>query len=200
MKLIFLLQRDRWFIENSNIWYSIRDTDEQELAFSVLPLLCMDEYEMCDQPVQAGHVAFERLADDRLKICLINKHGETDLEKEITLDKNLLAVVDWDEPPFPDGWVSSTVRLNLEHVSECTLQLFLPDSPVSESKILKIRDQHGSFQEYLLNRGEETTCAIVNNQTPGNHQLLLDCEPEPSADSSDVRSLGFVLANSIITV
>lgn len=200
MNLIYLLQRASWFVESREIWYHLDDEVSLALAQSVLKLISIDEFELSDQPVRSGRAELIASSEDCVTVILRDKNNVVVEELELLVDASLLSVVDWREPPFPDGWVSSSVQLEVEHTSQLTLEIFLPESGSDHSKTLTVCRDDGHTTQHELKRGLQTDCIIQNSQSPCDGKFHLSCEPEVSSDPNDVRSLGFVLANTVITV
>lgn len=200
MQLLFLIQRNRWFIEYADIWYRVGGDQHLKLVQSILAVKCIDEYELPDQPVQGGRVEISVISEGEVIVSLLSKSNELVVEKPLKVESSLLGIINWTSRPYADSWVESRVKLDTENVTRLELQVFLPEISGSASKVLEVVDNDDNKLQYTLVRGEQTRCTLVDQEVPGDYNFYISCEPEPCLDTSDERSLGFVLANTVLTV
>jgi len=202
MKLIYLLQRYSWFLLRDDVWYPLKDAASIELAASIFPLVCQDEYEMSDQPLVEGSALVQPgNSEDMVEVCLSGTDGNIVHKETISVDKHLLPIVEWSESPHADRWVNSVVSLDIEHANSLKLKIYLPPDDDSEGKVVRIfNESTENSTEFFAKRGEENELTVFSVEKPENHRFHISCEPETTGDVSDVRSLGYLLVDTIVTV
>lgn len=194
MKLIFLLQKDAWFIEHSHAWYRLNEMAEIRLALSALALSMVNQHDLIEQPHQAGTASVFQVDKKSISVSL---SSPDDLVKEtlaLMLDKNSLINVDWTTRKFSDGWISSDAQLTLENVGAMYLEAYLPAREGSDGKALIVSNNRtGKVQKVWIKRGKNTRIPVLVKGHEGKVCVKLQCEPEQVDQSSDPRQLGFVL-------
>lgn len=194
MKLIFLVQKEAWFVEHAQAWYRLADKRQTGLALAGLALNMVNQHELIEQPHQAGTASIRQTDERTLTVTLSHPEGQLIESIDIRLDENILLNVDWATKPYRDGWMSADARLTLDNVGSMHVEAYLPARSGSEGKTLTIADpQTGSAREVWIKRDQTTRVAIVENGTPGKVDLILRCEPEQIDQTSDPRQLGFVV-------
>ena len=199
MKLVFLMQRDRWFVEHLAGWFRIDDAEQVDLALAVLPLEGVDEYELVEQPHQQGVAALERVAGesgepDRVTVSLARPDGADAERHELAIDEARLVHVEWLNRRFRDGWVAADTRLLVDGMRSLVFEVYLPPADGADAKRLTVEDETGgSTHEVSLPRDARTRVTLVDGAFAGRRRLRLRCEPERITGSTDARQLGFLL-------
>ncbi|MBX2884472.1 MAG: hypothetical protein KTR32_31250 [Granulosicoccus sp.] len=201
MKLILLLQRKSWFIEHGGNWSPLSGADATELALTALPLVCVDEYDLAEQPLQHGHAEITSSSDSAVQVKIVSADGSVAHEETITLDQTCLSHTAWDLPPEDDGWIRSVARLETENVRQLVLKAYIPPIDQSDGKPLTVRDEStGQEKTLYLRRGQENELVVLDSPEPSDTTLVISCDAEAANDSADVRSLGFVLLDKVIGI
>lgn len=201
MKLIFLLQRNSWFIEHDGNWSPLSSPESVALALSSLQLDCVDEFELAEQPLQHGHAELEKAGEDAVLVRIVAADGSISIEQKIELNETCLSHVEWDKPPEGDGWIRSVARLETENVRRLILKAYLPPVEQSDGKVLQVRNETtGEEKTLFLQRGQENELVVFEDTKPGNTTLVISCDAEAANDSADVRSLGFVLLDKVVGI
>jgi len=199
MNLIFLLQRDRWFIEHEGRWSPVQTTEAVDLALTALPLVCVNEYELSEQPLQYGRAEVVCEGAAAIGIQLIAPDGSIAVDESVKLDPLCLASLQWDKRPASDGWVETVARLHTDGIRRLVLQAYIPPMESSKGKNLHILNETtGEEKTIFIRRGAENKLAVLDNKVAGEHRLVISCDAEAANDSADVRSLGFVLLDKIV--
>ncbi len=199
MKLVFLMQRDRWFVEHLAGWFRIHDPAQVDLALATLPLEGVDEYELVEQPHQRGAATLERVAGadgapDAIAIALVTPDGVPIERHELALDAGRLVHVEWLTRRFRDGWVAADTRLVVDGMKTLAFEVYLPGPEGTGPKTLRIENENdGKTREVLLRRDGTTRVTLVDAAFSGRRRLRLSCEPERISGSTDARQLGFLL-------
>ncbi len=199
MKLVFLMQRDRWFVEHLAGWFRIHDPAQVDLALATLPLEGVDEYELVEQPHQRGAATLERVAGadgapDAIAIALATPDGVPIERHELALDAGRLVHVEWLTRRFRDGWVAADTRLVVDGMKTLAFEVYLPGPEGTGSKTLRIENENdGKTREVSLRRDGTTRVTLVDAAFSGRRRLRLSCEPERISGSTDARQLGFLL-------
>lgn len=194
MKVIFLLQKDAWFVEFAQSWYRLNDQQDIELALGGLVLEVVDQYQLVEQPHHAGSAGLRQRGKERLIVTLTGPDGASIVKSEIKLDKQSLINVDWAKRPYRDGWVGANAQVTLERVDDFYVTAYLPgtDSPVGKALTVCNMDD-GSETEIWLARDKQTRVQLLTKARNKKTTLQLNCEPESINQSSDSRQLGFIL-------
>lgn len=194
MKLIFLLQKNAWFIEHDTAWYCLKSSDEIALAQGGLALEMVNVHELIEQPHQAGYARVSQLKRCGLSMEL-RRPDESLVEAiEIQMTPSVLLDVKWKTRKFRDGWMSSESAVTLSNVGTLLLDAYLPASEESEGKMLTISNPDtGKTREVWMARDRKTRVAVYKNGHKGRVNLNLSCEPEKTDQSSDPRQLGFIM-------
>lgn len=199
MKLVFLLQRNNYFVEHSKAWFRVENDDDIALALSVLALRVVDEFEIVEQPHHKGYACIQALNDDAMRVEFFYPDGQLFDSIDSNIDQGCLASVDWLNRQFRDGWVDAESLLEITGAREFTLRAYLPAVEGSEGKMLKIiNETDGVENQVFLCREGETVIPIVESAFQGKRKLTLRCEPEVISVSTDIRQLGFVLVDEIV--
>lgn len=203
MKLIYLLQRESWFIDSAGAWAPIHDTKAIDLAVSVLSLSAVNEFDIVEQPLQLAEASIEQLTDEQVKITLLKNDGSPHTEEIVSIDLDRLWSSEWAEKPFDDGWLQSDARLSVDNVRKMALKVYLPPVEGSEGKSLSIKSSlknadTETVETVFLKRGEENEVTIIDQPEALAREVTLSCEAEASNDSSDIRKLGFLLLDKVV--
>lgn len=199
MKLIFLLQRDSWFIDNGNCWSPLKETEAINLALSVLPLDSIDEFDLAEQPLIRGNAVVAAEGENAIKITLTAADGSVFAEETVTIDVSCLTRFEWSDAPESDGWIRSVARLSVENIRHLALKTYVPPSDSSDGKNLHVlNEMTGEEKNLYMKRGEENELVFLDQSEAANHKFVLTCDAEAANDSADVRSLGFVLLDKAI--
>lgn len=194
MRLIFLVQKNAWFVEHENTWYRLNDADEIALALSGMAMKMINQHDLIEQPHQAGSANVTQPDKSSLAVVLTSPDKKIVDSVVITLDENLLLNVDWKTKQFRDGWMSADAKLTLDNVGVMYVDAYLPAREGTDGKTLMIQDeQSGHVREVWIARDQKTRIAIVEKGSKGQVNLGLSCEPEPLDQAADPRELGFVL-------
>lgn len=199
MKLIYLLQRDSWFIDNGRCWSPLKNSDEIDLALRVLPLESIDEFDLAEQPLIRGHANVETDGEDSLKVTQTAPDGSVFATKSLKIDLSCLTRFEWSDSPEGDGWIKSVARLDVENIRHLAIKTYIPPSDTSDGKNLHVLDEAtGEEKNLYMKRGVENDLVVFDGSVAGNHNFVFTCDAEAANDSSDVRSLGFVLLDKAI--
>lgn len=203
MKLIYLLQRESWFIDCSGAWAPLQDSKSIDLAVSVLPLVTINEFDIVEQPLQLGEATLAQISDEQVKISILKIDGSPHTDEILSIDMDRLWSSEWAEKPFDDGWLQSDARLVVDNVRKMALKIYLPPVEGSDGKALSIKSSSKesdaeTVESVFLRRGEENEVVIIDQQEPLGREVTLSCEAEASNDSSDVRKLGFLLLDKVV--
>lgn len=194
MKLIFLLQKDAWFVEHEQAWYRVNDEDSVHLALTGLALNVANQHEIIEQPHMAGSARLEQDSDKSIKVTLVAPDDTVVATQTISLDEYALASVDWRTKQFRDGWMSSTSLVTLDNVGELQVDAYLPAKPGCKGKKLTVSNlETGDITELWLGRDEKTRLSLLERGHAGKVELQIECEPEAIDQSTDPRQLGFVM-------
>ncbi|MGQ7845724.1 hypothetical protein ACUNV4_14675 [Granulosicoccus sp. 3-233] len=194
MRLLFLLQKEAWFVEHQQAWYRLEDMNEVGLALSGLALNMVNQHELIEQPHQAGTARVTQADDRRLSVQLSSPDHQIIATVDVVLDENTLLNVDWNTKPYRDGWVSSDATITLDNVGAMYLDAYLPARSDSDGKMLTISNQvTGNSLEVWVARDQKTRIPLVQNGSKGKVSLNLHCEPELIDQTTDPRQLGFVM-------
>jgi len=194
MKLIFLLQKDAWFVEYEQSWYRIHDEQQIDIALTALALSVADQFQLVEQPHQAGNAMVEQTSSASIRILLSAPDGDVILDEQLPLDIRTLVSIDWVTRPYRDGWMGANAELSLENVKRLDLEIYLPAAEDSDGKKLTISNtDDGTSSEVWLERDKKNIVHLVQKGGGGKVNLHLDCEPEAVSQSTDSRQLGFVL-------
>lgn len=194
MRLIFLLQKQAWFVEHKEAWYRIQNTAEVETALKWLPLNMVNLHDLIEQPHQAGNAKVTQSDERNLSVSLKNCDDQQLEIVKLPLGKNILINLDWITKKFRDGWMTSDARLNVENVGELFFDAYLPPRADSQGKTLTIsNDQTGKSSEVWIARNQKTRIALIENGQKGKAAITIRCEPEHTDRTSDPRQLGFIL-------
>lgn len=193
MELVFLLQKNAWFISHERHWYRL-DTASIDAAVSVMRLVTLDPADLVEQPVHGGSASLELTSRSRFVVRLSAPDGKRLDSVRLRIDRQSLAGVAWLTRPWDDGWVPAETTLELENVGSLTLRAFLPGGPGKSRKKIEVHDiDSGSVVEHWIERDKGTALPLVSRGKVGRHAVRIVCEPEAIADSSDPRRLGFLL-------
>ena len=196
MKLVFLLQKNNYFVEHSKAWFRVDSDSDIALALRVLTLRVVDEFDLVEQPHQKGYACISAATDDAIGIEFFYPDGRLIERIESKIDQGCLAHVDWLNRQFRDGWVDAEAMLEITGAKEYSLRAYLPQVEGSQGKMLSIVNESGVVENQIfLRRDSETLVSIVEAAFEGKRQLTLRCEPEVIDSSTDIRQLGFVLVD-----
>lgn len=196
MELVFLLQKNAWFIDHERRWYRL-DEASLDAAVSVLRLVVTDPAELVEQPVHGGSATLRLLSRGRFAVAFAGPDGKPLERATLRIDRQRLAAVHWLTAPWDDGWVPAETTLDLENVASLTLRAFLPGGSGKPAKRIEIHDaDDGSVAEHWIQRDKATELRLVSRGKSGRHALRIVCEPEQVSDSSDPRRLGFLLTDT----
>ena len=196
MKLIFLVQKNAWFVEHETAWYRMNDADEIALALGGMAMNMVNQYDLVEQPHQAGSATVTQPDENSMSVVLTNPDNKIVDSIALTLGKSALLSVDWKTKKFRDGWMSADTRLTLDNVGVMYIDAYLPARDGTNGKTLMIQnEQTGSVREVWIARDQKTRIAIVEKGPKGTVNLGLRCDPEPLDQSADPRELGFVLVS-----
>lgn len=194
MKLIFLLQKDAWFVEYEQAWYRLHDQQDVVLAIASLVLKVVDQDGLIEQPHHAGSARLKTKSRDRLTVSLTSPDGTALIKKELILDKQSLVSVDWETRPHRDGWVSANAQVTVERLNDFYVNAYLPASESSDGKTLTVfNTADGSEKQIWLARNQQTRVQLLAKACNRKTTLQLHCEPETISQSTDSRQLGFIL-------
>lgn len=194
MRLIFLLQKEAWFIEHGQAWYRLNEKKHTSLALACMPLNMVNQNDLIEQPHQAGSAEVSQTDERSLSVTLISPDGVAIDTVSIQLTENLLLNVDWNTKQYRDGWMSAEASLTLEDVGEMYLEAYLPaDADSSGKKLVITNVQTGGVSEVWMARDQKTRIPVLESGSKGKVILRLTCDPEQVDQSSDPRQLGFVL-------
>ncbi len=194
MKIIFLLQKDAWFIEHQQAWYRLNDKAELGLALSALALSMVNQHDLVEQPHQAGTASISQTDSRTLSVVLSGPDKQLIDTVDVVLDEKTLLNVDWSTKPFRDGWMSSDAVVTLDNVGSMYLDAYLPARSDSDGKLLTISNsESGSRVEVWIARDQKTRIPLVEQGHKGKVSLSLSCEPEKIDQTTDPRQLGFVM-------
>jgi len=194
MKLIFLLQKNAWFVEFEQAWYRLNDQQDVELAITGLVMKVVDQFQLVEQPHHAGSAQLKMRSKDRMLVSLTAPDGRSVVRHEIKLDQQSLVSVDWATRPYRDGWVGAHAKVTVECVADFYVNAYLPRKGDSTGKTLTVCNSvDGSETEIWLARDKQTRVQLLTKARSRKTTLLLNCEPETISESSDARQLGFIL-------
>ncbi len=196
MRLIFLLQKEAWFVEHTDAWYRLHDLAHVELALGGLALKMVDQHDLIEQPHQAGTATLVQSDQKSIKVTLKTAAGVLIDTLVIVLDERSLINVNWITRKFRDGWVSADAEIMLDNVGAMFLEAYLPARKNSGGKTLTIlNNQNGKVREIWMERDRKTRIPLLERGSKGRLHLNLQCEPEEVDQSSEPRQLGFVLVS-----
>jgi len=194
MKLIFLIQKNAWFIEHANAWYRLHDKQQIALASSCLPLNVVNQYTQVEQPHQAGSAWLSQERSNKLTLALKSPDNKLIETINVPLDATTVMSIDWHTVRYPDGWILPDAKVTLDNVGEMYVDAYLPPSKDSDGKELKIENTAtGDVRTIWISRDRKTRFPLLEKNVMGKHCLNLSCIPEPVQNSSDARQLGFLL-------
>ena len=194
MKLVFLVQKNAWFVEDKQSWYRINDRQDIALAMSGLSLSMVNQHDLVEQPHQAGCAHVTQSDESKLLIELLSPDNERIDTVEVSLGMNTLCNVEWKTKQFRDGWVATDSTLMLDNVGTMYLDAYLPPQPGSDGKALHIaNDQTGKVHKIWMRRDHKTRIALLEKGNEAKVTLKLSCDPEQVDQTTDPRQLGFVL-------
>ena len=196
MRLIFLVQKNAWFVEHDDSWYRMNDADEIALALSGMAMNMVNQHDLVEQPHQAGSATVTQPDEKSLSIILTSPDNKIVDSVALSLGADALLSVDWKTKKFRDGWMSADAKLALDNVGAMYIDAYLPARDGTKGKTLMIQnEQTGSVREVWIARDQKTRIAIVEKGPKGIVNLGLRCDPEPIDQSADPRELGFVLVS-----
>ena len=194
MRLIFLIQKNAWFVEFEQDWYRLIDQRDIELAAAGLVLKVVDQFQLVEQPHHAGSATVKQKGKERLLITLTGPDGAVIVKVPHKLDQQSLISIDWTTHPYRDGWVSANAELTVERCADLSLTAYLPGDSHSDGKTLTILNTaDGSETEIWLARDRQTKVPMLSRAGNRKTTLRLSCPPESITQSSDARQLGFIL-------
>lgn len=207
MKLVFLLQGNRYFIEHGGAWFRIDSRPDVDLALSTLALEVADEFELVEQPHQRGiaRMLLRKAASnapeavDVLHFVFSEPDGNIVDTVVLPIDSSRLMHVEWVDRRFRDGWAPADLRLVVDGMSQLTWRVYLPPADGSTGKRLVIENEtDGTTTEVLIPRDATIDLSLVDVSFTGKRKLRLRCDPEQIKGSTDARQLGFVMVEEII--
>ncbi|MFK7857127.1 MAG: hypothetical protein AB8B79_23635 [Granulosicoccus sp.] len=194
MKLIFLLQKNAWFVEHEQAWYRLHDQQDVVSAVASLVLKVVDQDGLIEQPHHAGSARLKTKSRDRLMVSLTSPDGTTLIKKELVLDKQSLTSVDWQTRPHRDGWLNANAQVTVERLNDFYVNAYLPAFDGSDGKTLTVfNTADGSEKQIWLARNKQTRVQLLAKACNRKTTLQLHCEPETISQSTDSRQLGFIL-------
>ena len=200
MKLVLFIQRNYFFIEYQEALYRLSGDEDVNLAVGMLPLRVVDQFDMIEQTPQKGRATLTTELDGATRLMLIEANDAVVTEQLLDLSTDNMASVHWLTKRFKDGWVGTNVKLEVSDASEVIdgmyICLFANGSKGKELSI--VNEQTGHITKKYLERNTENTVEIVDAPFSGLHTLTISCDAEPQI-SGDVRELGFVLVEEIVT-
>ena len=199
MKLVLFIQRNYFFIEHQEALYRLLGDEDVNLAVGMLPLRVVDQFDMIEQTPQKGRATLTTEGDGATRLMLIEANDAVVTEQLLDLSTDKMASVHWLTKRFKDGWVGTNVKLEVSDASEVRWNVYLPVANGSNGKELSIvNEQTGHKTKKYLERNTENSVAIVDAPFSGLHTLTISCDAEPQI-SGEVRELGFVLVEEIVT-
>lgn len=200
LKIILMPSLSKWFIQNDNGWYSLENPSEVEEALSVLPLTIIDEYSQIDlQPIK-GTSSVSGAEDGQMTVQAWDVVGNIDFTKVVEINASCLCNIEWQDPPYVDGWVKDKFRVFVDNVDTYSLKVYLPPLEGIKEKSVTVQNvTSGETKEILLARDRQNFLGIVDSRFDKKQEILLSCDSEPLVNSSDTRELGFVLLEEIIS-
>ena len=196
MRMIFLVQKEAWFVEFQQAWYRLSDMTEVKLGLSGLALNMVNQHDLIEQPHHAGSAHISQSDERCLRVTLEGPDKVRIDSIVVALDQKALLNVDWNTKQFQDGWMSADAQVTLENVGSMFVDAYLPPRAGSDGKMLKIADaSSGSVREVWLARDTKTRISVVDAGNKGKVCLKLSCEPESIDQSTDPRQLGFVMVS-----
>lgn len=196
MKLVFLLQKNAWFVQHDTSWYRLSEQPCIDLALAVMPLTVADQYEMVEQPHLAGTATVIEGGGADIRVFLLSPDDKKVAEETLKLDLSRLVDVEWLAPPFKDGWVRASTEITLDGVRDYEIETYLPSLDNSHTKVLVVTNLGtGEATEQLLKRSEKTTVSLLKQKAPQRVTLRLECAPEENSAGMDTRELGFILVD-----
>lgn len=200
MRLIFLVQKNAWFVENDTAWYRLNDVKQIELALGCMPMKMINQDDLIEQPHLAGSANVTESDERTLSVVIMTPDGKEIDTVAVVFGKSAPLTVDWKTPKFSDGWMSADAKLTLDNVGNMYVDAFLPACGGKDAKKLIIQnEQTGSVREVWIKRDQKTRIAIVEKGAKGKFDLGLKCDPEPLDRTADPRQLGFVLVAEEVT-
>jgi len=200
MRLIFLVQKNAWFVEHNSAWYRLSDVKQIELALGGLPMKMINQNELIEQPHLAGSAIVTQPEERTMSVAMMSPDDKEIDTVAVAIGKRVLLNVDWKTPKFSDGWMSADAKLTLDNVGNMYVDAFLPACGGNDAKKLVIQnEQTGSVREVWIKRDQKTRIAIVEEGATGTVELGLKCDPEPLDQTADPRQLGFVLVAEEVT-
>lgn len=199
MRILLSPTRKEWYIEKDDVYFSIEETPDAEIALTVLPLRVIDDAKIIDQFTFEGSATVAGIENGKMQIEFREVTGELKSKDEVGIDETCLCTVDWSERPFDDGWVSSRTQIDVENVSTYALKLFLPIVEGQPQKSLTIENKTtGDKWNYNVIRGQENLLNLVESKIDNKHEFMLHCDSEPLENTTDTRELGFVLVDEVL--
>jgi hypothetical protein len=194
--MIFLVQKEAWFVEYQQAWYRLSDMQEVKLGLGGLALNMVNQYDLIEQPHHAGSAHISQ-PDERILRITFRSPDKVQIDSiDVTLDQNTLLNVDWNTKQFRDGWMSADAQVTLDNVGSMIVDAYLPAMAGSDGKMLTISDtSSGKAKEVWLARNKNTRISVVDSGSKGKVCLKLSCEPESIDQSTDPRQLGFVMVS-----
>ena len=194
MRVIFLLQKEAWFVEHEHSWYRLESTEDVRTVLGALALHMVDQQSLIEQPHHAGSARVIDVADKSFSIELAGPDKKRVDTLTVKLVEDRLLDVNWKTMPFADGWMNAEAELTVHHVREMYLDVYLPAVVGSKGKMLSIHDtQADSVREAWIARDTTTRISLVEKGRAGKVDIKLTCAAESVDKSTDPRLLGFVL-------
>lgn len=199
MKLVLLLQRENYFVEQDKAWFRLVDKDSVSIALATLPLSVVDEFEMVIMPHRKGNAEFSQVADGLVHVTLREPDGLVVADQDIALDQECLVNVNWLDKQFRDGWMDASTRLEVDGVGKLQLSVYLPAVEGSDGKNLVINNEtDGTQSKVFIARDKAMNVDLVDEAFAGKRKFSLECSPEVITGSTDMRQLGFVLVDQFV--
>lgn len=194
MRIIFLLQKEAWFVEHEQAWYRLNNRQHTSLALGCMSLNMVNQNDLIEQPHQAGSAELSQTDERSLSVMLRSPDGVLVDTVSIQLSEDLLLNVAWHTKQYRDGWMSADASVTLDDVGEMFLEAYLPAHASSSGKNLVITNgQTGDISKVWMVRDQKTRIPVLQAGSKGKVTMSLKCDPEEVDPSSDPRQLGFVL-------
>jgi len=119
MRVIFLLQKEAWFVEHEHSWYRLESTEDVRTVLGALALHMVDQQSLIEQPHHAGSARVIDVADKSFSIELAGPDKKRVDTLTVKLVEDRLLDVNWKTMPFADGWMNAeaardtTTRISL---------------------------------------------------------------------------------------
>lgn len=198
LKIILTPASNKWFIQNEHGWYALEQPTEVETALTVLPLSIVDEFSVIDQQPFKGNATVHSVENGQLIIEGRDVVGNKEFSTTVEIDESCLCSIEWQEPPFSDGWVKDHALVFVDNVESYELRVYLPPLEGKDSKVVTVENRtSGESTQYTLTRGCENTLSLIDQRFDSKQEILLRCEKEPLANSRDTRELGFVVVDEV---